>query len=77
MIAPAIVIALIDASTDPSNGLLNIGGTNNSVLSTNVPASLMAAVTSGQKVLDAVGVADGLTRDLLRGTLTVVQGVAR
>jgi hypothetical protein len=64
----------VSAGTATSD-LVTTSGQN--TLKWNVLAARMGKVAPGTYVFDAIGTADGHTRELVTGTLTVTQGITR
>lgn len=59
------------------NGRLAVGGTGGNVVAFNVPASTMRRLPPRDYVFDMTGTADGITRRLATGKVTITEGVTR
>jgi hypothetical protein len=71
----ADVDVVLTASTE--DGRLVVGGTGNSFLLIQVPYTLMDDIAPGDYVADIVADAEGHRREVVRLTITLLQGVTR
>ena len=60
----------------PLNGRVASGGANDEVFGLNVPRTTMLRLAAGRYAHEGQGRADGITRTIARGFVTVLQGQA-